>query len=630
MAHLRSAVLAVTLCLAGHPGGHAVGAANRAPATGDGPAVTHDLTIEALQGTGSVRRVRLTLPPFADPPVGPFAIERVTIRSGSDTTESLGTFDRLPVDGLVIDVAADQAIRVHREGMSPVTLMPPDSADELVLPPPSAGGELALFSRQRAIRPELYRVVGPVSGDMKDSQWSWPGIPPGDYVVYPAYSGGLEGHELAAKVVAGQSSVVWDGAERIAGLTVRMGAAACEQTEVISVVPGDRAYGRPSVVARADGDCTQEIIGLEAGVYTVVLDGTAGRFASRGVQLTADAVAVVDVETTSIGVEGRIRWHGRPLGHAIVLFRSIDGSSSSAARTDAGGNFRTLLGQAGVFGVAISVSDFELPGILRREEFEERDNRFDWDLEGGALRVTIEGWGRAFPVLLDLQSPGGGSTAPVPLDTLMPIEFVGLPEGAFTVRAVEQVPRQVRAGRPRRVSAWVTANIENSEVPSAVTLRLSDEERMLFVVDGRGVPVDRAIVSFANRVYPGAYRLDGVSPGGGVLVRAPGFAPACVMAPESGTRTVRMVTGRPTRVEFVGREGGGLPDGLLSGSSECGIPFSYFEVQRADDAPEGSAAFLFLNFPAVGDLVYALGWSKGPVVRGPDGVVRISGRAGRR
>ena len=548
---------------------------------------------------------------------------------------------------LYVSRNADRMLRLSRAGTSPITV--PAAAlttgRPWKLPRFAEGGELFARRKPAVVSPDVYRLTGPRSEDLKASDYATvgrPGLPPGTYQLLPSYRGGIVGNAIPLRIVEGWSTALILPTERVGAVDAGADPEVCGKASEFrlerrtSTTAGDTSAITTRPVSRQPvGDCFPSVRGLPPGMYRASFANEQGAIATRDVQVHAQEIARVFFARAQATVSGHVLLNDRPLAGVIVELRPAGNlvAQPFVGETDGAGQYNLDVDLPGSYDARLRAHGAPMLGRGKTVAVREGANSCDWELTGGTLTLTLKGWDRTKTVSIYLNATGSssggrdkGSGMFLRGDEELPIRIPGLPFGTYRARANES---------GGGVSSIRSVTLSNAHPEGTIDLDLVDNNAILAVVDEAGQPVPGSRLRWGSlgtppgeEVEPGRFSLKNVAVGAELRVRADGLVPACrVAATAAGELQVTLRTGRPAHVWF-SRPYSGVPPGALLGlpGSDCPVLLGEFNYHVVPEADPSSAHLVFDNFPDPGGLVFV--WradnSRPPIVTEPDGSVRIT------
>jgi hypothetical protein len=542
---------------------------------------------------------------------------------------------------------ADRMLRLSRAGTSPITV--PAAAlttgGPWRLPRFAEGGELFARRKPAVVSPDVYRLTGPRSEDLKASDYAAvgrPGLPQGTYQLLPSYRGGIVGNAIQLRIVEGWSTALILPTEKVGAIDVGADPEVCGSASEFrlerrtSTTAGDTVATTIRPVSRQPvGDCFPSVRGLAPGMYRASFANEKGAIATRDVQVHAQEIARVFFARAQATVSGHVLLNDRPLAGVTVELRPAGNPVAQpfVSETDGSGQYNLDVDLPGTYDAGLRAHGAPMLGREKTVAVREGANSCDWELTGGTLTLTLKGWNRTKTVSIYLTVRGSSSESPtkgngmrLTGDEELPIRIPGLPFGTYRARANE-----FGGGVSNIGSATLTA----AHPEGTIDLDLVDNNAILAVVDEAGQPIPESRLRWWPRdappgeeVEPGRFSLKTTPVGQELRVRADGLVPACrVVSTAAGELQVTLRTGRPAHVWF-SRPYAGVPPGALLGlpGSDCPVLLSEFSYRVVPEADPSSVHLVFDNFPDPGGLVFV--WradnSRPPIVTEPDGSVRIT------
>jgi hypothetical protein len=245
------------------------------------------------------------------------------------------------------------------------------------------------------------------------------------------------------------SSELAPGEDRTAALHVTLDPTACRAVDEIGAyhvttraAPDDGRFIDKALVGQSavTADCSWNLSELEPGEYEVWFQHKGAKMAIRTFALvpgqTADVALKADVVVT-----GFVTFNGAAFGGVTVEFTQKHGSRDQLAEavTDAAGNYQVFLANEGPYTLVFR-RDLVIGLGQDREGVAHRgNNRADWLLEGGTMKVMPVEWDRKEKLQLLIERKGPrigtwyGAGVPVEPDKL-PLTVTGLGFGTYEMR----------------------------------------------------------------------------------------------------------------------------------------------------------------------------------------------------
>lgn len=523
----------------------------------------------------------------------------------------------------LIRVPADAAslVRVLRTEAAPVTLdLPLDVVAAVQVPPPTGGGEVIIGIADQPFPPVDFVLSSSgvrFTGQVRQRRWTaMSGVPVGTYRMSPRYVGGAVGPPSDVAVRAGATSTLVFGAQDVGALVLDAEGSLCGEVDEVRVV---RRASRSGVrteteVAKAErsSDCRYRFEGLTGGQYAVLLvNRTTGPVADIGAEVVPLETTVVVAPAPSVRVLGSVLQGGRPLAGSVEVWLSSDHPGLAVREARSGvmsaGAFELTAPEPGSYVARVAIDGLLAVGTEKRVTLHEGGNRLDWNLPAGRITVDIDGWDRQSAVSLDLR--------------LVDEDHLGLAASSREVRPYQNLPLLVQALRPgtfeliarqsltsgeQRTSERRRVTIKDGQPDPRVTLTLRAYAAEVAVVGADFRPIVDARVTVGDgealvSSEPGLFRLTAsvAEPGAPLMISAPGHAPTCVPAPDSGRYTAVLVNGVSSLVTFTEPPTTLLrPVGRVHwGGLACELPVSRFPSEAAIAQQTDAVTFLIGGLP---------------------------------
>lgn len=509
--------------------------------------------------------------------------------------------------------AATQSVRVLAStrhvlrflavGKSPVSVVVGPTVTKWTIPSLEDGGELLVIRDQGVVVPKSIHAIGPTTRFLEippDGTASLAGLSAGAYQVVPRYEGGLQSAGRPIRVVAGETTLLRLELAELGGAEVVAASGVCNASFGLEVVKAEEVavagatVGSDRAILTVDtlDNCRRRIDGLKAGAYRVRIKGRDRLLGESPIRIQVQDVAAVTIAAFESSLSGIIEINSRRLGSGEVRLVERDGLRREFEAAVVSGVFDINLPGPGEYDLSLIVSGRTVSGLFKTVTLVAGENRLNWNLTTGTVRVAASGW-EGDSVMLSVVSnadPTRGRRQQIIRDAVT--EFANLAEGAYTVSA---------AGR--LVAAPTQQVVVKAGSEPTITLRLERSSWDVVVVDDAGLPAPRVAFSVPESSVrsdaPGHYVLSGLTPGSAVVVRAPGFAPTCRTV-SSGPARINLEPGRPLEVTLMRAEL--LRQSIvaldLPGTS-CPVPFSAFERSVLPQTGNRSIGVLFGNFPPV-------------------------------
>lgn len=556
---------------------------------------------------------------------------------------TLATRQMTIVRGLTLRVSTgpQRFVRFSRSGYSPVTVGAEDlaAASGWTLPDPKPGGELLTQVEPGIVLPEVYRLAGPRTGEIRvdDRVLIRSGLPAGRYTMTPVYSGGIAGAGRAVTIADGQSTLVFSPAEAVGALRISAEGPVCAHANELALV--HRTRNAAMLVARfgTEGGCSRSVGGLRPGQYEVSLMSSGSHVTTGRVNVGAQTLSTVHLEAAPVRLYGRVTVNDEISNEITMDF--LRGSSALAPRTTIkvrpNGWYDAPLPAPGTFDVVFSLHGKRLLGQDETIEVPDGETRRDWNLMAGTLEVRFQGWDYSPRLMvtlnrLDMKEGGLASSMVTVTPDDLPFEWQGLALGRYAVEARQRIP----FARDKLAGAVVT--LDSAHRDRSVVLNLTERRVVASVVDASGAPVSGAFVRTdlrsptALEIGPGQYELENLLPGTEVLVSAPGFATGCWRVREESEMTVVLRRGTPALVALSEHQprSSSLPGRLMSEGWDCPVPLMAFQIREVVRSEPGRRLYRIADFPTSPQTYFGIGSASDPgrwqkVAIGPDGVIEL-------
>lgn len=562
-------------------------------------------------------------------------------RTLASRTLSLTNPLRIPVAS-----RADRFITFERPDSSPVIV----HADDLLRPGTwvlegrVAGGELLARVAPAPVLPWKYRLRGPAEQTLSPyrNQVRVGGLSAGAYEVIPVYHGGIAGRAASISIQRGITTYLVLPPESVGAVEISMSDELCPAAtsiDVARVVTRRGAQGSLTAtqvetrVAMADSlHCRTRVSGLTSGQHTLSVRSLSGELARRNFTVEPQSILPLHVEAPVVAATGRISVNGTPFPDVDVTFFPATERTPTpvTTRTDTRGMHKVNLPGPGEFVVRFEHHGFDLLGNEQEVVIGEGSNVLDWNLEGGTLRIQVNGL-RTAPVDVTvtqrvMHKPGNiGDVLRVTPEDPGPIVAHGLRFGEYAIQAIEHDP-DLKIPRV----AGTRATLEPGQPDLTVNLALEDRQATVSFVDSAGCPIRGFAVWIQTRKIPevrtGVFSLQGVPAGTTLLATADEFTPICRIVPLESPIVLTATPGRRVAIDFVGVHRMPAARGALSWpGADCAVPVDRFNVTPG---PDEDADFVVHNFPIATPVTYVPGPFDPPeshIVVAPDehGIVRI-------
>ena len=496
----------------------------------------------------------------------------------------------------------DRLLRFRSEGRAPVSIfVPAGAAGALRVPRPASGGEIVGRLPPHPIAPQAVVLATPaerreVAID-RGRFFADRGLAPGTYALTPRYRGGVSGRPQTVVVRAEETTelvplpLVEPGAVVLAaGSDVCRGEDLPVRLRVRRTEPlGEGGRTGASVLDQGIEalPCDRELEGLEPGEYMAALvqpslSGEAGGLLSTARFQVARGRRTEVRLAPSVFARGRVTiGPDRPAVGLTLLFQLE--TRSWVATPNEEGEYAVALGDPGEYTITVRARD-GVPSAWFNRRLEGRTERADFALSAGELHVRLlspDGTpsdelvglvvtGRDGKRITGEGKPGREEVA----------RFAGLDLGEYVITAT--TPSGLTSQEP------ATAILSADAPVAEVELVLGRHEGLLTVVDESGTLVETAQVRAGTAPLspeaPGAYRLDGVSVGERLVLRAEGYVPACRMLRSQDLPNLRHVLTRASETVTIRlakdlRWESGLLEGLPGSDCPVGAP------RRRGDGP---------------------------------------------
>ncbi|MEM7582591.1 MAG: carboxypeptidase-like regulatory domain-containing protein [Acidobacteriota bacterium] len=525
------------------------------------------------------RAVELTGPH----PQGPVDIAWRRFGAAGEASESLAQRRLTPPAAsqpwtLFTAAEEDRLLRLQRTGGAPETFFIPavseDNADTPSSPWPisprwpSVGGEIFGFVDSEDFQPATLVLEG--AGAKREltpgvwSQFSAPGLPPGQYRLRAIFEGGwrLDGPPILVEGGETTELLPWE-LPRNGAIELALEPELCaETTEARSLAFAHREQRGKAHLTLDAGTCIQRFEGLPPGEWMISLDdpkphlpsatptamrrmrpsSTASLTARVTVRVEAGAVSEATLERPRIILEGRVTASGQGLPDLELRLTRLPSPDAAPAPDDA----TLAVGSAPTDGEGVYRLEAPTPGpavlwltsqdgypvVSRDVDLTVGNNRHDFDLGDGRIRVfisSVEGEPEG-PVTVEVWNPSNkrlvrtGRLEPDREETLV----YGLDFGQYELSAFTE-EGLATPERPR-------VELTKSQPADDVELVLEEQSAVATVRDANGFPVSGLLVAIDQRQLaetgeqPGEYSLLGASAGSELRVVPPlNYLPVCRM-----------------------------------------------------------------------------------------------------
>jgi hypothetical protein len=481
-------------------------------------------------------------------------------------------------DEVVVPVApSERILRVIRPGYSPSSVLVPPSAEEIAIPSPVEGGELAIRVRPASFRPIAFEVRG-VRSPYAD-WWFASGLPSGEHGVTAIYEGEVRSESEPFRVVEGETSEYSWRLPDAGGLSVVVERCEGMIGPRLTLVPRDRAPSEIPVGA----DCSARFEGLSEGTVLLRLreEGEQEPTAEETVAVRVGELIDVRIEAKEIALRGLVtRGDTRPVADAYIRFSGPSGYRTAETAKD--GRFELSLPAPGEYRIDVQ-SSLYVPAFAVYREIHAESGEVHVKLPPGRLVVTARGSSGEIRehVQVHLKTKSGFRTAAIATYPELEAVFLGLEPETYELSATAP------GGWVTRSPSNVVITESDDDVAAEVTL-----ERItatLHARDARGYPLHAKVNAGALVVSPserGVYPLRGVALGQPITVSAPGHTPVCRTFEGIDvdvtllTPAFMAVVHLPADLPMTFGEIGGLP------ASNCAVRLHHFEprVEYREDS----------------------------------------------
>jgi hypothetical protein len=201
---------------------------------------------------------------------------------------------------------------------------------------------------------------------------------------------------------------------------------------------GKSQIGQSAVTA----DCAWAVGDLAPGEYEVWFQHGDAKVAVRAAAVASGQTTDV-VLNADVIVSGAVALNGVPFEGLTVEFMQKRGDSRQLASslTDAAGTYQVFLADEGPYTVVFRRHKTIVLGQDQEGTARPGNNRTDWLLEGGTLRVMPVNWDRVKPISLWIERKEHtgiwyGTAVPLEADRL-PLTLIGLGFGTYELHWVE-------------------------------------------------------------------------------------------------------------------------------------------------------------------------------------------------
>ena len=413
---------------------------------------------------------------------------------------------------------AERILRVIRPGYSPSSVLVPPNAEEIEIPSPVEGGELAIQVRPASFRPIAFEVRG-VRSPYSD-WWFTSGLSSGEHGVTAVYAGEVRSERVPFRVVEGETSEYSWQLPDTAGLSVWVERCEGMIGPRLTLEARDRAPSEVPVGA----DCSARFEGLSEGTVLLRLreEGEQEPTAEETVAVRVGELIDVRIEANEIALSGLVtRGDTRPVVDAYIRFTGPSGYRT--AETSKDGRFELLLPAPGEYRIDVQSNPY-VPAFAVYREIRAESGEVHLKLPPGRLVVTARGSSGEIRehVQVHLKTKSGFSTAAIATYPELEAVFLGLEPETYVLSATAP------GGWVTRLPKTVDITESDDDVAAEVTL-----ERIaatLRVRDAHGSLLEAKVNAGPTVVSPserGVYLLRGVAPGQPITVSAPGHTPVC-------------------------------------------------------------------------------------------------------
>jgi len=422
-------------------------------------------------------------------------------------------------DEVFVPVArSERILRVIRPGYSPSSVLVQPEAEEIRIPSPVEGGELAIQVRPASFRPIAFEVRG-VRSPYSD-WWFASGLPSGEHGVTAVYEGDVRSERVPFRVVEGETTEYSWQLPDTAGLSVLVERCEGMIGPRLTLEPRDRAPSEVPVGA----DCSARFEGLSEGTVLLRLreEGEQEPTAEETVAVRVGELIDVRIEAKQIALSGLVtRGDTRPVADAYIRFSGPSGYRT--AETSKDGRFELSLPAPGEYRIEVQ-SSLYVPAFAVYREIHAESGEVHLKLPPGRLVVTARGSTGEIRehVQVHLKTSSGFSTSAIATYPGLEAIFLGLGPETYELSATAP-------------GGWVTRSPSNviiteSDDDVAAEVTLERITATLHARDAQGSPLQAGVQVGAVVVSPserGVYPLQGVAPGQRITVSAPGHTPVC-------------------------------------------------------------------------------------------------------
>jgi len=483
-------------------------------------------------------------------------------------------------------------LRLHRPGVSPVTVSARDFLDNQPwqLPAARPGGELFGRVERAAVAPSGIALRGPWTGFVQRTAdyVAIQGLPAGQYEVAPIYDGGISGRPSLYTVNSELTTLMPLRRSDLGGVNIKLNSSCDPVSEltlqrVTGPVPPEVLTLREIVASLPPNDhCHWVVGGLPPGSYVAASRLKGGSSESGKFQIHSQQWTEVSIPApTSVRVTSRVLYNGRPWVGRTLLFTHDAVSARSECVVDEGGICDVALDVAGDYTVILRGEG--IAPQRRALRFKEGLNSLAWETRGGTLTVRVDA-SRGFQktiVEVNSNTASGGQIGSFegPRGEL---RWEGLPFGTYSASAHQDDLVSLKA------SATLTENAPDV----TVDIELLENRSFVRIRDRNGMPIESAafrsqsLLARPKEIGPGIYSLGAFAAGSTLRVRGGReLVPSCFRVPKSDTLDVVLLPARVITIAFtdVAARDAVLQRGALSlpDSQGCLIPLSDFNWEQS-------------------------------------------------
>lgn len=258
----------------------------------------------------------------------------------------------------------------------------------------------------------------------------------------------MSGWIVRPAVVLLLSTAVGAGQERSGTLHVTLDETTCRDIDqvvafyvtTLSLPSGGKTVSNEVAGSAAPGpECAWSLAGLRPGNYEVWFQRNGKQVGSRSVAILPGRAAAIRFDADTV-VSGAVIFNGEPFQGVTITFTQRAGASRQTATsvTDAAGMYQVTLPSDGPYTVEFSRDRTIVLGQAREGQATIGNNRTDWLLEGGTIRMMPVGWDHKASVLLLIERKGARSGifgVGVYADAEhLPLTLTGLGYGTYQMR----------------------------------------------------------------------------------------------------------------------------------------------------------------------------------------------------